>query len=240
MFKSLKSRVQGVIYVLSKPRLLHRLIMRETRYKRRHSSKRIWTEWQKYDAHDHVYMVRKYASLTLKLNQGRMKVVSEFFKDMGSGLTVLDVGCGDGAMGEYVAGMGNHVVSIDLPEIIALSRGNRVLSLTSGDAEQLAFAPESFDAVIALDVLDHLWKPPSFLEEAYRVLKPKKPLIISAPEGERGMDYDAHKNFFTVESIKGMIGSRFTIREIKRVQPLGTPTPMIIMLLQKKASEEDS
>jgi 2-polyprenyl-3-methyl-5-hydroxy-6-metoxy-1,4-benzoquinol methylase len=185
-------------------------------------------------------MVRKYASLTLKLNQGRMKVVSEFFKDMGSGLTVLDVGCGDGAMGEYVAGMGNHVVSIDLPEIIALSRGNRVLSLTSGDAEPLAFAPESFDAVIALDVLDHLWKPPSFLEEAYRVLKPKKPLIISAPEGERGMDYDAHKNFFTVESIKGMIGSRFTIREIKRVQPLGTPTPMIIMLLQKKASEEDS
>ena len=239
MFRSLKSRVQGIIYVLSKPRLLHRLLMRETRYKRRNSSKRVWTEWQKYDAHDHVYMVRKYAALTLKLNQGRMKVVADFFKDMGSGLTVLDVGCGDGAMGEYVAGLDNSVVSMDLREIIALSRGNRVLSLISGDAEQLAFASESFDAVIALDVLDHLWNPPSFLEEAYRVLKPKMTLIISAPEGERGMDYDAHKNYFTVESIRNIVGSRFTISEIKRVQPLGTPTPMIILLLQKTASKQD-
>ena len=239
MHKTLKSRLQGVIYVLSQPRVLHRLIMRETRYKRRHWSKRIWVEWQKYDAQDHVSMVRKYASLTLKLNQDRMNIVANFFKEWGNGLKVLDVGCGDGAIGEYVARMGNHVVSIDLPEIVALSHGNHVLSLMSVDAEQLAFASESFDAILALDVLDHLWKPPSFLEEAYRVLKPKMPLIISAPEGERGLDYDAHKNFFTVETIKGIIGSHFKICEIKRVQPLGTPTPMIILMLRKTAIEED-
>ena len=238
MFKTLMVRVKGVIYVLMQPRLFHRLVMRETRYKRRLQSKQIWVEWQKYDAYDHVSMVRKYASLTLKLNQARMKVVSDMFKDMGSDLTVLDVGCGDGAMGEHVARMGNNVVSIDLPEIVALSHGNRILSLMSGDAEHLAFAPESFDAVLALDVLDHLWKPQSFLEEARRVLKPKMLLLISAPEGERGLDYDAHKNFFTVETIKHMMGEGFTVSGIKRVQPLGTPTPMLIMLLRKTGSKD--
>lgn len=238
MLRTLTTRVKGIIYVLMQPRLFHRLLMRETRYRRRLQSKQIWVEWQKYDAYDHVSMVRKYASLTLKLNQARMKVVSDTFKDMGSGLTVLDVGCGDGAMGEHVAQMGNNVVSIDLPEIVVLSHGNTALSLMSGDAEHLAFAPESFDAVLALDVLDHLWKPQSFLNEAYRVLKPKTLLMVSAPEGERGLDYDAHKNFFTVESIKQMTGGRFTLSGIKRVQPLGTPTPMLIVFLRKTKSKD--
>lgn len=238
MTETFKRRVQGIIYLLSQRRLLHRIIMRETRYGRRYRSKQNWVEWQKYDAYDHVYMVRKYASLTLKLNLGRMKVVSDTFDDLGSGLTVLDVGCGDGAMGEHVSRMGNHVVSIDLPEIVVLSRGNRALYLMAGDAEQLAFAPESFDAVLGLDVLDHLWNPQSFLNEAYRVLKPKGQLIISAPEGERGLDYDSHKNFFTVEGLKQMLGARFTACEVKRLQPLGTPTPMIILLLRKTATKD--
>ncbi len=237
MSKGFKTRVKGIIYVLTQPRLFYRLIMRETRFKWRKKSKQVWVEWQKLDASDHVYMVRKYASLTLELNKARMKVVSEVFKDLGSGLTVLDVGCGDGTMGEHVARMGNNVVSIDLPEIVAMSHGNRVLSLMSVDAEHLAFGSESFDAILALDVLDHLWKPESFLSEAFEALKNNSTLIISAPEGERGMDYDAHKNFFTVKKLKEMLGTRFAISAIKRVQPVGTPTPMIIWLLRKTTTK---
>ena len=62
----------------------------------------------------------------------------------------------------------------------------------AGDAEQLAFASESFDVVIASEVVEHLWQPQSFLNEAHRVLKPYGYLIIETPEGEEELNYDSH------------------------------------------------
>jgi ubiquinone/menaquinone biosynthesis C-methylase UbiE len=69
----------------------------------------------------------------------------------------------------------------------------------AGDAETLAFADTTFDLVIASEVLEHLWAPETFIDEAYRTLKPRGFLIIETPEGIAGLNYDSHKNFYTVE-----------------------------------------
>jgi 2-polyprenyl-3-methyl-5-hydroxy-6-metoxy-1,4-benzoquinol methylase len=236
MLKTLKKEVQGLKYLLSHPHQLKWIIIRETHYGQRNRSKRNWVEWQKYDAKTHIAMMQS-SSDTLReseLNTTRIQIFSDMINSIGSGLAVLDVGCGDGVISEPVWKMGNQVTSVELPTITRLAQKCRVPSIVAGDAEQLAFAPDSFDVVLASEVVEHLWNPQDFLDEAYRVLKNTGYLIVETPEGKGGLNYDSHRHYFTVERLKQMLDSKFTIREVKRLQATGSAqTPTIILLLQK-------
>jgi 2-polyprenyl-3-methyl-5-hydroxy-6-metoxy-1,4-benzoquinol methylase len=108
----------------------------------------------------------------------------------------------------------------------------------TSDAEQLAFASNSFDVVIALEVLEHLWNPSTFLDEAYRILKANGHLIIEVPEGKEGLRWDSHIQYFTLEGLKQMPGTRFDVSEVKRLKPVvGVPTPTIILDLCKSTTK---
>lgn len=91
-------------------------------------------------------------------------------------------------------GKGNKVISVELPKIVKLAQSRRVPLLVAGDAENLAFTSGNFDAVIASEVVEHLWNPLSFFDEAYRVLRSNGYLIISTPEGLESLRYDSHKS----------------------------------------------
>lgn len=49
------------------------------------------------------------------------------------------------------------------------------------DTEDFPFEDNLFDAVIALELIEHLYDPDHFLEEVYRVLKPSGYFILSTP-----------------------------------------------------------
>jgi 2-polyprenyl-3-methyl-5-hydroxy-6-metoxy-1,4-benzoquinol methylase len=153
---------------------------------------------------------------------------------IGKDLKILDVGCGDGVISEPIMKMGNYVAALELPTVATLAKKCKVSTVMAGDAEELAFASESFDLVIASEVVEHLWEPKSFLNEAHRVLKPSGYMIIETPEGEKGLNYDSHRNFFTVDRLKEMLNTRFTLNEVKRLEATGSAqTPTIILLLRK-------
>jgi len=233
MLDILKRQVQGLIYLLSHPLQLKRIIIRETLYKQRHRSKRKWVEWQKYDTCTATAQHSSAAALVRPLNVERKQAISDMVSRLGNGLMVLDVGCGDGAISEYLCKMGNYVTSVDLPYIAPLAHRRRVPLVVAGDAEQLAFASNSFDVVLASEVVEHLWNPHNFLDETHRVLRANGHLIISTPEGREGLRYDSHKYYFTVEGLKQMLGARFTVCEVKRLKPMGAPTPTIILRFRK-------
>jgi len=49
--------------------------------------------------------------------------------------------------------------------------------------------------------------------------------------------YDDHKNYFTVERLKQMLGIRFTLCKVERLEATGcAQTPTIILLLRKSAT----
>jgi 2-polyprenyl-3-methyl-5-hydroxy-6-metoxy-1,4-benzoquinol methylase len=234
MFRTLKLRIHGLLWVLSNPAQLKHIIIRETRYRQRYRDKRAWTAWQQFDTHDAAGQHSTMTAYVRPLNLERIRIFSEMIGGVGSGLRVLDVGCADGVISEPIAKLGNEVTSMDLPTIAMMCHKRRVSMVSSGDAEHLAFADSSFDVVLASEVVEHLWNPHGFFDEVYRVLKSNGWLIVETPEGKDSLRYDAHKNWFDEKVIKQVAGRNFIIKQVKRLKPeLGAPTSTIIILLQK-------
>jgi SAM-dependent methyltransferase len=104
--------------------------------------------------------------------------------DPSSGEEVLDLGCGTGRMGELVAQSGATVAAaVDLaPQMVARARRRlqpRGIDVREMDAQSLAFADASFDAVVAGFSLMFCPDPLAALSEARRVLRPGGRLAMS-------------------------------------------------------------
>jgi SAM-dependent methyltransferase len=103
----------------------------------------------------------------------------------GPGRRVLDLGCRDGALTQAYAD-GNEVVGVDadreaLAEAAKLGIETRWADLD----EPLPFEEESFDVVVAGELMEHLRDPARFTSEARRVLRPSGTFVASVPNAFR-------------------------------------------------------
>lgn len=101
--------------------------------------------------------------------------------------TILDVGAGTGRFAQAMldcAGFDGQVWGLDISAGM-LRRARRRLvgyertALLRGDAGQLPFAGESFDAVVCLEALEFTRRPEQTLGELMRVLRPGGVLLIT-------------------------------------------------------------
>lgn len=100
-------------------------------------------------------------------------------------LKILDAGCGTGENSKLLSEYG-EVYSLDLSELAlsyAKRKGNERLVL--GSVSALPFKKNSFDLVLASDVIYHRWVDDrKAMEEFYRVLKPKGYLLVNTASYE--------------------------------------------------------
>lgn len=100
-----------------------------------------------------------------------------------SSARILEIGCSGGVLLQQLRGRGYgelHGVDISEPAIRAAeARGCEDVKVM--DAATLSFPDESFDLLIASDVLEHLDKPVDALREWRRVLAPAAKLIVFVP-----------------------------------------------------------
>jgi len=233
------SRAKGFGHLLWHPLQLRHLIIREIRYKDRLKSKQRWIAWQKYNSARAEAAFRSKEALMRPFNVARLQTISGMFtRFFGNGLNILDVGGGDGILGEHLWKKGNMVTSVDLPSVAGRVHKCEGLLTSAGDAERLPFTSDAFDVVLASEIVEHLWDPNNFFEEAYRVLNTGGHLIISTPDGIEGLRYDSHKNYFTVERLANMLKSRFVLIDVKRLTAVGTQTPTIIVAFNKVLSSK--
>jgi 2-polyprenyl-3-methyl-5-hydroxy-6-metoxy-1,4-benzoquinol methylase len=128
-----------------------------------------------------------------------------------AGRTVLDIGCGQGALVRQLACDGFSARGIDIsPEQVALAHAEGLHQVQLGDFhELLSRSSEGWDAVIATDVLEHLDKAEALraFEGIRRSLRPggvfigRVPNAVS-PTGGHVMFSDlTHHTYFTQRSI---------------------------------------
>ncbi|EPS62534.1 hypothetical protein M569_12255, partial [Genlisea aurea] len=103
------------------------------------------------------------------------------------GLKFIDVGCGGGILSEPLARMGATVTGID-----AVEKNIKIAQIHAGldpvtstieyhctTAEKLVEEQQKFDAVIALEVIEHVADPADFCESLSALINPGGATVIS-------------------------------------------------------------
>ena len=104
----------------------------------------------------------------------------------GPGVDVLDLGCRTGALTQHYAA-GNTVIGVDVDRC-ALEQAARRLGIVTAWAdveEELPFDDDTFDVVVAGELLEHLADPAATVSHALRVLRPGGRLVGSVPNAFR-------------------------------------------------------
>ncbi|MGH3134106.1 MAG: class I SAM-dependent methyltransferase [Gaiellaceae bacterium] len=108
-----------------------------------------------------------------------------FQEAIGHGRQVLDLGCRSGALTRHFLD-GNEVVGVDVDrEALAKAKELGVKPVVADVEEPLPFPDETFDAVVAGEVLEHLSFPEVLMEEVRRVLEPGGVIVGSVPNAFR-------------------------------------------------------
>lgn len=99
----------------------------------------------------------------------------------------LDIGCGDGAIGELIVDRAHTLTCLDKSDRMIsaarrrLARKNNV-RFCVGDMHELPFSEASFDDVMMFNALTYSTEPEKALSEAARVLRPGGRVVVLALE----------------------------------------------------------
>jgi len=145
---------------------------------------------------------------------------------VGTNRSVLDLGCGEGAVAAELKSNGNRVTGVDLLPVAA--NADALDQYFSADLEEgiepviAALQGKRFDRVILLDVLEHLHRPERLLQQCHQVLEPDGQLLISMPNiahlsvrllllfgkfdyTQRGILDKTHLRFFTRKTARSLV-----------------------------------
>jgi SAM-dependent methyltransferase len=162
-------------------------------------------------------------------------------------MRVLDVGCAFGYGSAAIIARGpaqRVIVGIERdPELLERARhAFPWLEMIAGDATALPVADGCADAVLLLDVIEHITEPERVLAEAHRVLRPGGVVVVTVPhrgptrgldalnvyaalrrrypswpelEGVLATDEDEHRHF-TAEELRELLAPWFTVDRVAR------------------------
>jgi SAM-dependent methyltransferase len=137
----------------------------------------------------------------------------------GPGRRVLDLGCRDGALTRAYAN-GNEVVGVDADrEALAEASKLGIETRWADLDEPLPFEDESFDVVVAGELLEHLRDPARFSADVHRVLRPGGTFVASVPNafrlknrlrflaGRKPEDDPTHLHMFSPQDVRALLSA---------------------------------
>lgn len=106
----------------------------------------------------------------------------QYIKRKPKTVKILDFGCGSGYFVSMLASSGYDTYGLDISsEAIQYGKNQNIKNLDVIDSHKINFLDNYFDAILAMDVFEHLEDEEWALKEIERVLKPGGVAIIMAP-----------------------------------------------------------
>jgi SAM-dependent methyltransferase len=148
-----------------------------------------------------------------------------------TGGTVLDFGTGSGVLLPFLNTRQRQVVAVDVePELAGLlikRAGLNRVTLHGDPADLEQYEPETFDAIIAMDVLEHVDDVPSLAELFRKLLKKDGRLLVTGPTetrlyrlGRKIAGYSHHTHVRNISHIEDDLSAQFNRRQVRQVPPL--------------------
>jgi SAM-dependent methyltransferase len=95
--------------------------------------------------------------------------------------TILDVGCGTGMLLTELSDIG-EITGIDISQLaVDFCKARGLSNVAVSDGTTIPYSNESFDMVLALDVIEHIQDDAVAAQEILRVLKPGGTAIVFVP-----------------------------------------------------------
>ena len=127
------------------------------------------------------------------------QIAAEFERDLKQarpfeGLRILDIGCGGGLLSEPMARLGADVVGADAAERnirvaqIHAERQGLAIDYRHGSAEALSETGETFDAVLNMEVIEHVADPSTYLSVCASLLR-SGGLMVCSTINRNAMSY---------------------------------------------------
>jgi len=184
-------------------------------------------EFKKYQERGacHVKETRRSIFYFNAVQQARYDLILKYLGNI-ERKTVLDLGCGDGALTHFICqkkakviGIDNNELGLKFAEEFLSSQGLKA-ELILANAYQTTLPNNSVDFVVASEIIEHVKEPGRLLKETQRVLKPGGAIIITTPYRltEQPMDIFHCKEFYPKE-LEELVGAYFKEIEVIEFQP---------------------
>lgn len=117
---------------------------------------------------------------------------------------ILDLGCNDGSFTQLLQDKGFETTGVDFLEVIQKAQKEHPkCDLIAANIEELDFPERSFDAVIALGLIEHVVGDFELLRKAFRWLTPNGQIFLSTPLSPEKIceENSAHIRFYPPYSL---------------------------------------
>ncbi len=151
---------------------------------------------------------------------------------------LLDIGCGAGNMIHHLSKYG-QVKGLEIDKRPVKKARERGYDVDQFDATQpMPFDEGTFDAITALDVIEHNEDDMAILADSYRILKPGGHIIITVPAfmwlWTDNDDINAHVRRYTSGELKKKLGKTgFTINRVSYNNFFVFPLAATLLLLRR-------
>ena len=174
-----------------------------------------WTEKYHPPSYDH-YHEQKYSYRRLRTpkNDPMLQKIITLFPDFTSRSSLLDYGCGAGDYAIHFSSISKHIVGVDR-DIKQAKKSSAQVTWLASESAKIPLPSNSFDFVICVNVIEHMFNFDMTMKELHRVLKPGGKLFITTYDTNfilHSILYDStHVYEWTGQEFTRYVGTYFSV-----------------------------